>query len=308
MRSPFSSTMTAGTPIFKLAFPLVESRLRTEWQVVQVRPSESKRARSTFGVFRQRAADYADGIVAAIAVAGKGDSAGLVADEDVDTGAIEGRSESVGVQGLTPLTISLLMTRSAVLGSGERARLNEAITLNLDVSGHEGIRFAVTEVIGWSHDGVMLLAGRSGILLGFGLPGGEGLALGGGVPNGRSVFGTRRIRERREDCGGGCRLWTRWLLGLALENWQTAQDQTACNEVDELGGGPHKCFSKARLQGSFFSVSANYKMRWFRWVCALTALELYLPPRVVEALAVARSVAIASYLLGTMPLPSSIAK
>ena len=100
MRLPFSSTITAGTPITKPPFPLVDCKLWMEWQVVQVRPSGSK-ARSTCEFCGQRARQHGNRIVAAIAMAGEFDAFG--ADEDVDAGAVERRAEGVGVQRLAPL-------------------------------------------------------------------------------------------------------------------------------------------------------------------------------------------------------------
>ena len=100
------------------------------------------------GVGSQRAGKHADGIVTTVAVAGEGDAAFLVADEDVDAGAVERRAEGIGVQGLPPLMVGLLVTDAAILSGGISTGLQEALTRHLDVAGNEGIFGAVVIVVG----------------------------------------------------------------------------------------------------------------------------------------------------------------
>src|SRR5271170_7524928 len=58
------------------------------------------------------AREYADGVVAAIAMPRELNAPGL--DQNVDAGAIERRSKRIGVQGLTPLVVRLLMAMPTV--------------------------------------------------------------------------------------------------------------------------------------------------------------------------------------------------
>ena len=67
----------------------------------------------------ERAGQYANRIMATIAMAGKFDPLG--AEQDVYAGAVERRAEGVGVQRLTPLVIGLLVAVPAILGIGKGA-------------------------------------------------------------------------------------------------------------------------------------------------------------------------------------------
>src|SRR5271169_4084088 len=81
----------------------------------------------------QAAREHNDWIVAAIAVSRELDAFGP--DEDVDARAVEGCSEGVGVQRLTPLAVGFIVTMGAVFGFGESAGLNEIVALDGGVAG-----------------------------------------------------------------------------------------------------------------------------------------------------------------------------
>ena len=132
-------------------------------------------------VLGQRATQDTDGIVAAIAVAGKGNPTRLIANQEVDAGAIERSSKGVGVKRLARLAVGFLMACAAILRSGEGAGLQKSISLNLDVTWSEGIIFTVMEVIAWSHLRIVGFALFFHTLLGFCIPIRKRLELSGGV-------------------------------------------------------------------------------------------------------------------------------
>lgn len=78
------------------------------------------------------AGDHGNGVVTAFAVAGELDALAFV--EEVDVAEIPLGAVGVGVRGLTPLMLGLLMTVAAVLGGGKGLGINEFT----GIGGHEG--------------------------------------------------------------------------------------------------------------------------------------------------------------------------
>ena len=72
---------------------------------------------------RQVAGEQGDGVVAALAMAGELHA--FLVDEGVDVLQIPGRAEAVGMRGLAPLAVGLLVAMAAVLGGVEAARIKE---------------------------------------------------------------------------------------------------------------------------------------------------------------------------------------
>ncbi len=56
-------------------------------------------------------------------------------EEEVDAGAVEGGAEGVGVEGLAPLAVGLLVAVAAVVGGGEGGGLDEVVGLDGGVAG-----------------------------------------------------------------------------------------------------------------------------------------------------------------------------
>ena len=109
----------------------------------------------------ERAREHGDGIVAAIAVAGEGDA--FFAQEEVDAGAVEGRAKGVGVEGLTPLVVGLLVAVAAVLGGGKGGGRNEVVALDGGVAGEGDVVGSEGELVGLADVvGVGLALGRFG--------------------------------------------------------------------------------------------------------------------------------------------------
>jgi hypothetical protein len=131
MRSPFSSTITAGTPILHAGIAV--GGVQTYHGVAggAGQPVGVELGAIYLRVFSKRGAQHADGIVATVAVARKRDAARLVADKKIDAGAIERRAEGVRVQRLTPLAVGFLVACAAVLRAGIRAGLKKSLALNL---------------------------------------------------------------------------------------------------------------------------------------------------------------------------------
>jgi hypothetical protein len=98
------------------------------------------------GAAIEGAGEDGDGVVAAIAVAGVLDALG--AEEDVDAGAIEGRPEGVGVKGLTPLTVGLLVAVAAVGGVGEVCGGEEVVGFGDGVAGERDAVGREEETVG----------------------------------------------------------------------------------------------------------------------------------------------------------------
>ncbi len=96
-------------------------------------------------ILGEAAGEDGDGIVAAVAVARELDALGV--DQNVDALAIERRAEGVGVQGLPPLVICLLMAVSAIRGVGKGAGLDEGAVLHHGVAGGGDVVLAVAEVV-----------------------------------------------------------------------------------------------------------------------------------------------------------------
>ena len=130
------------------------------------------------------AGEEGDGVVATLAVARELDP--LLIDEHVDVLQVPGLPEAVGVNGLAPLVIGLLVAAAAVFGREDAAGIDE-----LTVGGH-GVR---REEWGFLAEGVVVADGDGVVELG----GGAGDVDVGGV-GGRGQVGSGR---RRSGCGIG---------------------------------------------------------------------------------------------------------
>ena len=98
------------------------------------------------GILGESAGKHADGVVAAIAMTGEFDAFG--AQKNIHAGAVKRRAEGVGVQGLTPLAVGLLMTTSAVGSGQEGIRLDKGSAVAGGVAGRGDFAGAKVEVIG----------------------------------------------------------------------------------------------------------------------------------------------------------------
>ena len=104
--------------------------------------------------------------MATVAVARKLDPFG--ANEDVDAGAVEGRAEGVGVQGLAPLAVGFIVAMGAVFGLWKGARLDELVALGGSIAGEGEVVLAEKKVVGLAYLFGVILALRvfAGLCLG----------------------------------------------------------------------------------------------------------------------------------------------
>lgn len=113
-------------------------------------------------------AEYRDRVVATIAMPGKFDPLG--AQQDVHACPVERRAERVGVQGLSPLVVGLLVTMPTVLRIQEGTRLQKIASYRSSIARHGYLPLAESEVIDFPHIVGVSLAKifliRAGILLG----------------------------------------------------------------------------------------------------------------------------------------------
>jgi hypothetical protein len=105
------------------------------------------------------AGEQGDGIVAALAVAGELDA--LFVDEGVDVFEVPGGAEAVGVDGLAPLVVGLLMAVAAVLGCVEAFGADELAGGGGGVGGQERGVFAEGVVV-VGGDGIVERGGGAG--------------------------------------------------------------------------------------------------------------------------------------------------
>lgn len=94
-----------------------------------------------FRILGKCRAQYADRVVATVAKAGECDATRFVADEKINAGAIEGCAESIGVERLAPLLVSLLVAGAAILRRRKSTGLDKAFSLHLDVTRRKGVSF-----------------------------------------------------------------------------------------------------------------------------------------------------------------------
>src|SRR5271163_3096400 len=79
-------------------------------------------------------------------------------DEDIHARPVEGSTEGVRVQCLTPLVVGLLVAMCAVAGIGKGARLNEIIAFHLHGPRKKKLILAEAKVIGLAYFVGILLA------------------------------------------------------------------------------------------------------------------------------------------------------
>src|SRR5580704_10294250 len=98
------------------------------------------------GLLGQAARNDSDRVVATIAVTRELDAFGT--DQDVNAGAVERRTEGVGVQGLPPLVVGLFVAVSAIFGLGKSTGPNEIVGLGGGVTRKRKVIFAETKIVG----------------------------------------------------------------------------------------------------------------------------------------------------------------
>ena len=102
------------------------------------------------------AGEERDGIVAAFAVARELHA--LLGDEHVDVLQVPGLAKAVGVHGLAPLVVGLLVAVAAVFGGENAARIDELTVAVIAFEGRKG-RFLAEGVVVAEGDGVVELGG-----------------------------------------------------------------------------------------------------------------------------------------------------
>ena len=144
---------------------------------------------------RQVAAEQRDRVVAALAVAGVLHT--LLIDEQVYVLEIPGSTETIGVNGLAPLAVRLLMAVTAILGSGEALGARELPSTCCGIRGKKRRVFAECVIVA-SSDGIM----EWGCWAGY--SGGDGIGRGGGRSGGRGgICGGCRGRFRASGGASG---------------------------------------------------------------------------------------------------------
>ena len=108
---------------------------------------------------REVAGEERDGVVAAFAMARELHA--LLIDEHVDVLEVPGSAEAIGVNGLTPLVVGLLVAVAAVFGRVEASRVEELAVGGHGVRGKKGGFFAEGVVVAEGY-GVVELGGGAG--------------------------------------------------------------------------------------------------------------------------------------------------
>ena len=85
----------------------------------------------------------------------------LFSDEHVDVLQVPGLAKAVGVNGLAPLVVGLLVAVAAVFGGENAARIDELAVDGHRIRGKEG-RFLAEGVVVAGGDGVVELGGGAG--------------------------------------------------------------------------------------------------------------------------------------------------